>query len=411
MTLVYAPPGSGTPSQKGPASNDVDYSTQSSTGTTTTVEDSSGAGLNITAQGGVGSNSITGAFTASTTTTDSSAETIVRTQNGDVKVFGQEDGVDHSFDLFRILLNPAIFTATAGNSVSWNMGWHSIPQIGATTGLYPLDVAVYELKNNAALMRPQIKPYFSALKFTKADYDAILAQDPFAYQSKTIDPARFVLTTFTDIPYEAQPQSSNCTSGNCLCTVSGGYLTNEWDQQTVLSSKNAYKVSLTGCVGVGSAVPVDAKLCAGSNITWSNTSTTSHLHKDSETASYSVACPSATYMGQPNYSVYWDTLYGAFLFVPEGIPPNHVIISQGSVTSYGIPVRHLEVDLTVGTTVYHTLTHNNGEYTFISDVIKSSAKHPLTAVLSVGGVHQTVTLGSAANPEINLTNPVTPLTR
>ena len=108
------------------------------------------------------------------------------------------------------------------------------------------------------------------------------------------------------------------------------------------------------------------------------------------------------YNGPTNVSIYWDTLFGSFLFVPTTVSPNLDIIQQGSVkNAQGQPARHEAVRLLVNGVTYHTYTNNNGSYTFYGPPTLRTTVHPLTGQLSVGQIFQTVTLGPAI-PEIRL---------
>jgi hypothetical protein len=69
---------------------------------------------------------------------------------------------------------------------------------------------------NPSLMPPNVAQQLQALKFTNHDYQTILALDPFANGSTTIDPTRFVPTTYA-FPYHAPQQGSECNNGTSSC--------------------------------------------------------------------------------------------------------------------------------------------------------------------------------------------------
>jgi len=411
LTIFYAPPGCGTTGGTNPihcpTNSSMVYSQGSSTGTTTTIAKSTGRDLSITVKIGSLGDSVGGGFDTSKTTTDSSAETITKSQSQQVTIPGQqEDGIDHNNDQIRILLNPAVSITTIGNStgplnMSWNMGWHPIPSINATTGPFYYDVFVWELRDwaNGGNKSPNKHKDFTTLGFTSADYITILSQDPFAY-ANNIHP-RIVPTTFSNFPYV--PETN--------CNVYQAVLKNDFQEQNVASSTRQYKVSVTATGTIpGIKLITAVSGTVGDIMTWVNTSTTSHLSTSTETATANISCPSSAYPPDApgSLALYWDTLYGSFVFIPQGVTGQQ-IIHQGTVVSHVAPVRHLAVDLKIGGITYHTFTNNNGEYAFYSGVIKPNAEHPITADVSVGGVHQTVTIGAASKAQINLANPVAPV--
>jgi hypothetical protein len=402
LALAYAPPGCGNSQHGCSPSNYVDYSVGSSIGTATALEQSSGSGISVTAKFGTKDDNVGGGFDASTTDTNGISQTITRTQAGDLKIFGGEDGVNHNLDQFRILLNPAIFVAAVQNTVNWNMGWHTLPGINPPLmNAYAIDVYAYELKQNAAQMRPALKPYFQALGFTASDYATILAQDPYVTTYLPTPPSpRYALTTLS-FTYEPPLDASICTGGVCQCNVEGGSLQNVFQTQTVASSQDTYKVTETA----NGSVPDIASFSVSGNITWSNKSTTTHTTSGTETASASISCPSAAYTGPISMAVYWDTLYGSFLFVPQGLT-GQGRFHWGTIISEGKAIAHLPVELNVGGVVYRTTTNNKGEYTFYSSVIKPRPDQPVPATLTAGGVRQNVMLGGGDKTVIDLAGPV-----
>jgi hypothetical protein len=247
---------------------------------------------------------------------------------------------------------------------------------------------------------------------TTADYATILAQDPYAYSTPSLPPAPRYAQTTLGFEYEPPSQASTtiCTNGVCACVSKNGEITSEFETDTVASSEQSYKVSFTTSLGATDVVV----LTAGGDITWDNKSTTTHTTSATEHASATIACPSAGYTGLNHISVYWDTIYGSFLFVPQGVEigvGNGVggpIIYQGLVVSQGKPQARQEVELKVGKVTYRTTTNNKGEYAFHSSVVKPGRGQPLMAELSVGGVKRSVALGAAAATQVEIAHPASP---
>ena len=103
-----------------------------------------------------------------------------------------------------------------------------------------------------------------------------------------------------------------------------------------------------------------------------------------------MACPSINYQGPTEMFVYWDNLFGSFMFVPTVIGPSFAApLAQGTVTSAsGGSVRHQPVTLSLGGKIYNTYTNNAGKYVFLGAPGMPAPTAP--AQLTVMGVTQTV---------------------
>ena len=96
-----------------------------------------------------------------------------------------------------------------------------------------------------------------------------------------------------------------------------------------------------------------------SEATLSSSSTTSTATGTAESASVTVGGPSFGYTGPTDISVYYDTIYKSFLFVPlTGLPARRGILRSLS----GVPLANEEIVVTAGNRKVRTFTDARGEY-------------------------------------------------
>jgi len=409
LGLLYSPPGcTSTATQTCTTPSTVDYGSGSTMGTKTSIQSSkeSAVDLKVSATFGGGDSKATSfgvsATTGySTTTTDSNSTTISKASTSDVKATGNGDGVDHDQDLFILLLNPAIAVqqvptfssdqvCTAPASLNWYFGVN--PAIGNGSSM-TYTVSVGALKNPQA--NPTVIQQLTALNFTQADFNTLLALDPFANGSTTIDTTRYSPTT-ANLPYEPPDTTTECNKGICTCSPTSISLKNELLGDVGTSTKTDYSVgfseSLTGTLTSW------LKLGASSDqtFTWTTTATTDNTTDSSQTASLTMQCPSSAYTGPTEMLVYWDNLFGSFLFVPAQLGSAQVsTMAQGSVTAQsgqpGQSLRGQPVTLSLAGKTYRTTTDSAGNYAFGA---LPGMTYPTSGTLSVMGVTQTV----AVNP-------------
>ena len=404
LGLVYAPPGcTSSASMQCNGSSSVDYAGGSSLGSKFAVDDSFKAGMKITtdALGGAGSAGVSAGF--SVTQSDSSSYAVTKSASLELKSSGNADGIDHGQDMFILLLNPTVTLSREGANLYWHPGY-----AGPSMARY--EVYVSELRNPST-MRPLIAAEFKKLGFTTQDYQTILCLDPFGGSviaggrigirpigcgrpaattgapSSALDPRRFRPTSWS-IPYEPPLQSPNCNNGICNCPAITITLKNDFVDEESTGAEGEYTVGLTTSIGI----PKVWDLKTQWNFTWTSSSTTTSTTDSSQSASATIACPSVNYNGPTLMQVYWDALYGSFLFVPYDLS-TAAMVQQGRVTdASGKPLAGQKVDLTYGGKTYHTLTGRNGTYRFLTP--RGRPVRSQTARLVVRNVSQAVTLGS-----------------
>lgn len=393
--LVYAVPGcTSTSNAKCQLTGQVQYGQGSSNGTQVSTSSSFKAGVSVTATEGTeatGSASETAGFSA--TTSSSQSQTITKSKNNVLTISGNGDGVDHGQDYFVILTNPEINLQTRGpTAIGWTMGYKGpIPHF---VNLTVQDLSAPEKMNPGKLSELQ------SLGFTSSDYAEILSQDPLA-KSANLDPQRYSPVAWS-FPYNPPNQASDCNGGVCTCPNSTFALSNTVQDQAINTVSTEVDVSFT----VGGPLAPAFTLKTTDSFAWTNSSSTANTESGTQSASASIACPSPAYTGPQEMDVYWDSIYGSFVFVSYQ-PSQEELVQTGQVTdSAGERVAGAPVTLNYAGKVYRTFTGRDGTYKFLRPVGKVAAL-PTTAEVTVGGVSATVPLRTAEVAKLSVPKLVT----
>jgi hypothetical protein len=385
--LMYAVPGctSASQAQCGANSNSqVTYGQSSSLGTEVSTSSSFTAGVTVTATEGPSGPGVTEqgseAFGVSNTTGNSSSQTVTKTQGAVEYVVGNGDGVDHANDTFIILTNPAVNLQTLGpTQIGWSMGYS-----GPAANI--LKLTVRDL-SDPAHMNAGTLALLNKLGFTAGDYREILSQDPLANGS-VVDPHRYALTN-QNLPYQTPDPATDCNGGVCSCLSQSINISNQVEDESIATSSTTYTVSFTTKNDIG---PV-FQLSTQSNFAWTNSSSQTNTQSGSQTATALIGCPSTAYKGPQNVDVYWDSLYGSFLFVPDDLT-DQVLVQTGAVTdTAGKPVAGAPVTLSYNGKTYHTLTGRDGVYKFYAKNARL-AQVPESGEVTAHGTTQAVQLHS-----------------
>jgi hypothetical protein len=250
------------------------------------------------------------------TQTDSTSETLTKTQTSEIVANGNADGIDHGQDQFILLLNPVVYVQEQQpTKVVWNLGY-----TGPSAIVYT--VYVSWLKNPSS-MPANVAAQLQQLGFTNSDYQTILAQDPFANGPANIDLSRYAPTTWT-FPYEPPLQASDCNQGVCTCTSFSEVIKNDLQNDDTSSYENQYSISLSKRLGLTDLIGLKAT----ASFTLTNGAATTNTRGSTQSATATVVCPSLNYHGPTLMQVYWDTLYGSFLFAPFELS-NAVVMQKG----------------------------------------------------------------------------------
>jgi hypothetical protein len=431
MGLLYAPPDC-----KGASCSvsTVVYGNSSSAGTTTSIESSLTqassatltANLTLNVPTGpdtvkeIGSLKASGSSAFSATTTNGSSETISHTSSRalTVKAAGSKDGVDHQQDRFEILLNPAVIIQTQNAakdylgrvvkalSIEWTLGTSE-----PTPFSYRLSAdELTQLSNASASSRDNSYkcpgtnldstkgPTWTAsqdaecqqlkkLGFTHTDFTTILALDPFVGEANPADiiakyPNRFVPVNWS-WPY--------VSSGDTCLLLENGSLSNSIEHDVTSSYKTELK---TGFTAGAEFKPVGVSFSR--DWTFTVTSTTKNSTSGTNSATANLACPSKSYVpprGKTFLVVYWDTLYGSFLFLEASVPSTG-LITRGHLIDKGVATTGRLVELTYNGHSYKTTTDEKGNYEMYLLGEKRKSSGPIPGQVRVGSRLYTIDLSA-----------------
>jgi hypothetical protein len=414
--LIYTIPGcTSSTIYKCPTTGSLDYGSQSALGTQVSLSSSYGGSLSATVgssggqssggssgsgssgtsgSGSGGGGGASGSLSFASSSSEGSSVTITKTQTSDVKLSGNADGLSHDQDYFIVLLNPLISVNASqlqGSAASTVIGW--IPNY-APPSPEVVYLSVAELKNPST-MDPAKLTELQRLGFTSADYQEILQQDPLASSAPYLDPLRYTATT-NSFPYGPPDlNSSDCNGGVCTCPNTQQSVSNSVQDQGITSDSTSLSVS--------AKVPVLKYLTLGGSFTWTNSSTTTNIQSGSQTATVLIACPSPSYTSPLiNVDVYWDSIYGSFVFVLDELG-NLPGISSGILTDpQGIPQAGVLVELKAGDKTYKTVTNRLGQYNFHAVSAAIAAKLPATGQITARGVTQSVALRAATSTRLQI---------
>ena len=369
--VVYAPPGCTSSTPNSPCSQPglVDYSSGSSMGSKVTMADSFKDGLKVTVSFG---NEITGGGDASfgwnRTTGDTKSTNLTKSASLEIKVPANGDGIDHDQDMFELLLNPTITLSTDGGT---NIFWQPADAVAR------YEVYVSELRNPAS-MRPVVARELAKAGLTAADFKTIRCLDPFAGPGSTgpggirpdfcelanstgspspvLDLNRFRPTTWI-LPYEPPLHASdNCPSITAT-------LKNEYASDDAKSTQDEYSVSASLQTG---AVFFNTKWKLEGSMTWTCGETDTSSQGSTQSAALTLVCPSVGYTGPTIFQVFWDVVYGTFLFMPYD-PSTMSVMQSGVVLDHnGKPFAGAPVDFAYNGHTFHTFTTSNGRYRFVA---------------------------------------------
>lgn len=311
MTVVYAPPGS----EGCQFDSTASYGEGNTLGTTISAGHSFAAGTTVRVSGGseVAGAEIGASFSASQSQADSSEMSVTSRRSTSVSAPGPcHDGIDHGFDRIYLLLSPQIpveFSDPAGcescggEQVSWTVAENA----GTEWGVY-----TWELQHPEEA-RQATKDLFETHHILPEDQAQMLAANPLANlagdEIVELDYPRFVRTG-RNLPYAppldgTPPDSHTHEMGNETMTRSMMAL--EW----------SYSVGLQSSVSVGFSPLVASKFSVENSWTWTNSNSAAFAESGSTFASVTLGSPSSAWTGAPAVTVYYDTLFKTYAFVPS----------------------------------------------------------------------------------------------
>jgi hypothetical protein len=232
---------------------------------------------------------------------------------------------------------------------------------------------------NPSTMPANVASVLSSRGLTTTDFAQILAMDPFAAASTAIDAARFQLTgqSLPYIPpYAAADPVPTTTYKQTASTTS----------TTTHQAQTQYSVGITESLGIKG--PITGGLKIANSLQWTNTSSFEGSAESSESASVTIGGPAFGYTGPTDVLVYWDTIFGSFMFAFATVAP----AASGNLTdASGNPVtgQPLTLTLTAGGQRLTTFTDSRGSYRFYGPVQGSG-------IVSAGSQQFSVATGPGA---------------
>jgi hypothetical protein len=348
LTVLYAPPGT----DKGNSETSVDYGSESTTGTTTSISNSfsEGSDVSLNVKAGNDISPISGEgeteFDTARTSTDTNSTEVKKSASSDIKVNGPAaDGIDHNRDEIWLWLNPLILVSTNGKDVIWSLSMDgSIMDI--------VYVYVGWLKG-VEDMPQEVDNKLTAAGITPDDYPNILAADPFASGDVPIDQDRF-LPLPRIYPY-IPPFSANDTvptqtfkQTNEVTKTSSHKVEKEYDVKTSVSGSDTFLGFFKVTIKISGTM------------TWKDSSETGTSSDTTQSATFTLGGPSFGYQGPIDVLVYWDTIYNSFMFAfPTESPSySYKLIDKNT----GQPILHNVVAVTFGTEKFMATTDARGEF-------------------------------------------------
>ncbi len=340
LSIIYAPPGT----NGGHASSSVEYGSSSTLGTTVSVDSSFTGALNIGVSLVAG---LVGDFGISDSDTNTSSLEIRKSTTNTVACAGPgHDGIDHDADIFVLWLNPQVdVTVDPADNLNWQLGVNGPTMI--------IQRVYAKWLKDPATMPPGVRAELGSAGLTSADYATILNVDPFTGGQTVIDPQRFTQITHS-FPY-APPLGPT----DPVPTTKQSQ-TNSFAYGTGRKSTLQYSVGLNYKQSGENGFKKDV-FTADGKLTWTNSEADATSVQSTESATVTVGGPAFGYTGPTDVLVYWDNLFGTFMFTFATTLPS---ISGVIHDKAGKPWPHNLVTFTVGSKTFTTYTDPSGAYRF-----------------------------------------------
>lgn len=189
----------------------------------------------------------------------------------------------------------------------------------------------------------------------------ILARDPLANGSTTLDPARFLLVNPT-FPYEP-PYS--LTDPVIPITTN---ISDSSTETTGRTTEDTYTVGLSMSESGKFFDYVKTTLKETAKWDWTNKSSISSATGKTQSASATVGGPAYGYNGPTVMQVYIDTIYHTFAFALVPVELQEVGVKGKVATAAGKPMPAAEVILVEKGIKHRTFTNAKGEFVFFGSI-------------------------------------------
>jgi hypothetical protein len=321
VSVYYAPPGA-----KSNATYGSSYmaSTNSAFSNTFSVANQVSLGVSeIAAKGN--SASVAVGWSESSTTSDSIAISTTTSENLQIPgPSSSRNGIDHTQDLIAVWLNPGLTAnVVPGASVPIQVTAVTFDNSDPDQGMdvYPLSVANLQVlaaggSPTGVDMTRLARSWSPTGALTPADYQSILAADPFATN------ANFNPSTDPSARFDSLVQTINYTpagsGGQPIITgYNSSYSTTSTAGQSA-TDMHSVTVAVSSSIPLGTST-LEADLKAQTTWTWTNMWSTMQTSTTGQTANFQIASPLPTdgYTGPSAIGIYKDNVYGTFMFFGE----------------------------------------------------------------------------------------------
>ena len=318
LSVYYAPPGS-----KSTATYGTNYMQSTDNSFSNTFSVANNVSVSATDILGVSGDSATAAYGWSESSTTSGSLTVSTSTSESLIIPGpasSKNGIDHTQDLIYVWLNPALTVDGVGGSVPIQVTAINYDSTDPDQGMdiYPLSVANLTVLAAGGTptgvdMTRLARAWSPTGALTPADYQSILAADPFA-TNPNYNPAG-------QNRFDSLEQTINYTpagtGGNPITTP---YTSTETTTSTAGQSAtdtHSVEVSVSGEIDAATYVKVDIK--GQTTWTWTNMWSILQTSSSGQTANFSIVSPLPTdgYTGPTAIGIYKDNVYGTFMFYGE----------------------------------------------------------------------------------------------
>lgn len=352
LTIIYAPPGT----NGGHSTSSVSYQSGSTAGTTTSSSQSfkSGNSVSVEASGGILGNS-GGAgvsFEASQSSTDSQSVEIKKSTTSTITQVGpSQDGIKHDEDEIWLLLKPTVNLALSSSTTEWMLANTRSPVQYVHVGWL----------NGHEAMPPGVASALQSAGITPQVYPEILARDPLANGSPSLDSPRYVSIN-TTFPYEP-PYSQNDSVPTSTYNIS-----NSLSKTIGKEADDTFKVQLSLSATGNFLTLFTLKIKDTASWEWTNKSSNTSSAGTSQSAQLTIGGPAYGYTGATVVQVYFDTIYKTFAFAL--VPGNaaEVALKGTLLTPSGAAAAYKQVSLSESGKKHLTFTNAKGEFTFYGDI-------------------------------------------
>jgi hypothetical protein len=153
--------------------------------------------------------------------------------------------------------------------------------------------------------------------------------------------------------------------------------------------------------------PAELDLKSTTSFTWTNKTSNSLTNTNTQSSTATVACPSLNWTGADFVTVYYDTLYGTFLFALDD-GTGRARLLTGTITDVdGDLVPHEPLKLVIGNKTYQTFSRNDGSFRFLLPAGQPSpgATTGTLIVGSANAISKSVSVGPLATATAALPTP------